>query len=190
MEILPKLWKKAMTEHRFEEDWQFWLNTQSWCFPCYQPEWKLHPYKRKRTFLTKYQLRLGMAMLMREYADRLFPHQHGQHIMRFMRIMRICKCACGTHPHRSDASQNDHKSKGYLPVYWCGWCASTRIWWASMRICKYRQMANPSRYHCTVHMCLREMRKFELASSPKEMKHCVDIRLWIRRANVHQMFKR
>ena len=38
-------------------------------------------------------------------------------------------------PHSSDASQNDHKSKSYIPVYWCGWCAS-------MRISKYRGMAN------------------------------------------------
>ena len=39
-------------------------------------------------------------------------------------------------PHSSDASQNDHKSKSYLPVYWCGlrlmridahWCASANI---------------------------------------------------------------
>ena len=37
-------------------------------------------------------------------------------------------------PHSSDASQNDHKSKSYLPVYWCG----LRL----MRISKYRGMAN------------------------------------------------
>ena len=29
---------------------------------------------------------------------------------------------------------------------------------------------------CTVHMYLREMQKFELASSLKEIKYCMDIR--------------